>query len=107
MVDLWAARALADRADIRRTRLDPVTDRDISTGVARDTGELKLLAAQSSLSDRGACRPSRQTRGITPRPLPGALGVSWIKASASVTSGHTNRAALLHGSVVGGEEWTV
>jgi len=79
MVDLWAARALADRADrdlSRKTRtrlivsgvlaLDPVTDRDISTGVARDTGELKLLAAQSSLSDRGACRPSRQTRGITP-----------------------------------------
>jgi hypothetical protein len=29
----------------------------------------------------------------------GALGVSWIKASVSVTSGHTNRAAVAEESI--------
>jgi len=31
----------------------------------------------------------------------GALSVSWIKASASVTSGHTNRAAVAEKSLLG------
>jgi hypothetical protein len=43
---------------------DPTAHIDITVSAA---GALELLAAaQSSLLDRGACRPSRQTPGITP-----------------------------------------
>jgi hypothetical protein len=41
MGELRAARALANRPNIGRARLEPVVDRDISTGIERDTGELQ------------------------------------------------------------------
>ena len=41
MGELRTARALADRPEIERARLEPVIDRDISTGVERDTRHLE------------------------------------------------------------------
>ena len=80
--------------------IEPVVDRDISTGAERDTGELELLAAaQSSLPDRAACRllgklAAPHPVSLVPAGRGAPLNVSWIKASASVTSGHTNRAVV-------------
>jgi hypothetical protein len=84
--------------------IEPVVYRDISTGAERDTGELELLAAaQSSLPDRAACRLLGKLAAPHPVSLVpagrGALNVSWIKGSASVTSGHTNRAAVAEKSI--------
>src|SRR5580693_6929223 len=41
MRELWAARALANRPDLARARLEPVVDRDIAVRVERDISELQ------------------------------------------------------------------
>ena len=71
MGELRAARAFANRPDVGRARLEPIVDRDIATGVKRDTGEIEpdpggiggasgcdqYVAAFDSLFARGHLQP--------------------------------------------------